>query len=106
MMHVDGKLIAIADLRPRLDLDAGPLEKKLVVLIGDGAKRLALLVEALRGLVTLDDGAISPATTHAGVGADFVTGLSPELALVIDTHRLIHGLTASADPSISKGAAL
>lgn len=105
LMQVEGKLVAIADLRGELDLEQRPLDKKLVVLIGDGQRRLALLVESLSGLVFVDERTISPATAHAGAGAEFVTGLSAELALVIDTSRLIHGLKAS-EPTTSKGAAL
>jgi chemotaxis signal transduction protein len=107
LMHVDGKLVAIADLRAELDLPSAPFEKRIVVLLGEGPRRLALAVDGLSGLVSLAEGSISPATTHAGVGADFVAGLSPDLALVIDTHRLIHGLKAAADPSTSsKGATI
>ena len=106
IIQVDGKIVAIADLRSLLGIDSSEeAAKRMVVLLGDGPHRLALLVHALHDLVFIDERAITPASASTGAAADIVLGLSPELALVLDAKRLIHGLKANAG-SQSQGAAL
>lgn len=106
IMQVDGKIVAIADLRSTLGIDhAEESPKRIVVLLGDGVHRIALLVHALNDLVFVDEGTITPASVSTGAVADIVIGLSSELALVLDAQRLIHGLKAVAG-SHSQGAAI
>lgn len=106
IIQVDGKIVVIADLRSLLGID--PSEepgRRMVVLLGDGAHRIALLVHSLHDLVFVDERTITPASASTGATADIVVGLSPDLALVLDAQRLIHGLKANAG-SQSQGAAL
>jgi len=103
IMHVDGAIVAIADLRhvfgqglPQTPPDAPSDSPQRIVLLANEKQRLALRVDRVVGLCALDEGKLGPAS-HTRAGSELVRGLGPRLELVLDVPRLINDLNVSGD---------
>ena len=100
VVNLRGRVIPIVDLRTRLGIQTRPPQLNTPILIAEqGTRKLGLIADAVRDVVTLDDAALEPAS-ELGTGdghEDAVTAVAQtgdRLIVVLDLARV----TADAAP--------
>lgn len=101
MINLRGQIVTAIDLRLCLGLEprqGGGRPMNVVVRTDEGTT--SLLVDEIREVVTVDEAAFEPVPqTLSGVGREMFLGtykLKDKLLLVLDTGRVMAGLTAAA----------
>jgi purine-binding chemotaxis protein CheW len=100
LVNVRGRLLAVLDLRPLLDMPEAPIQSQafLLVLTADG-REVGLLADAVIE-VRRSDEQLAPVLSTAGRGVAWIRGVDRRLSLLLDPPALL------ADPRLAiNGAA-
>lgn len=93
VIHVGGRIVAVADLASLLGSKPGEEQADWrVLLVDNGQQRVGLLATLVRDIVELELARLSTPSAQQSLIAPFVHGATNDMTLVLDGPRLLDGL--------------
>lgn len=91
IINLHGEIHTILDLQRFFDLpDTGITELNTVLILNDGALRLGILADTIRGVRTIAlDELQAPLPPRAGLHADYIHGVTSDGLVVIDAAKIL-----------------